>query len=163
MPAHRSPNLGRTLRKGEGTPEERFWDRVEKSDDGCWMWIAGTKNSGYGIFGPTHGEVWMAHRYAWTITHGPIPRGMHVCHTCDVKLCVRPDHLFLGTPKANMEDMRAKGRARWGTYNKVKTHCRNGHEFTPENTEITRKGTGRSCRICRRASSRRSYWRQRAA
>lgn len=146
MPAHRVANRGRSLRKGEGSAAERFWDRVEQSD-GCWLWVAGTKNSGYGVFAPTHGEVHMAHRYSWMLANGPIPDGMLVCHTCDVKLCVRPDHLFLGTAKENMDDMRRKGRATWGLYNKIKTHCKHGHEFTLENTEIDKRGR-RSCRTC---------------
>jgi hypothetical protein len=145
MPAHRSANLGRSLRKGEGTAADRFWDRVEKSD-GCWIWRAGTKNSGYGVFAPTHGDVHMAHRYSWFLHFGPVPDGMLVCHTCDTKLCVRPDHLFLGTPQANMEDMRQKGRARWGTYNAIKTHCKHGHEF--DETYRDQRGR-RMCRTCR--------------
>lgn len=160
MPPHGRVNLGKSLRKGEGTAEERFWDRVEKTQT-CWLWIAGTKNSGYGVFAPERDRTYMAHRYGWTLTRGPIPGGMLVCHTCDNKLCVRPEHLFLGTPKDNMDDMREKGRARWGTYNKVKTHCRNGHEYTPENTETDRRGR-RACRICRRANNRAAYRRHAA-
>jgi hypothetical protein len=52
----------------------------------------------------------MAHRVAWQLTHGPIPSGMDVCHTCDVKLCCRVDHLWLGTHAENMHDMTTKGR-----------------------------------------------------
>jgi hypothetical protein len=140
------------LGKGQGTTEARFWDRVQKTD-GCWWWTGFEKNSGYGSFSPKRGQTFAAHRYAWTLTHGAIASGMLVCHSCDTKLCVRPDHLFLGTHTDNMRDMRAKGRARWGEYNKIKTHCRHGHAFDEENTQYDAKGR-RVCRACRRYAFR---------
>lgn len=91
--------------------EERFWSRVKKSD-GCWEWTGPRKNSRshYGAFFPKQGEHWAAHRYAYTLAHGPIPDGLLVCHRCDNPPCVRPDHLFLGTDRANHDDMVSKGR-----------------------------------------------------
>jgi hypothetical protein len=88
----------------------RFWARVQKTD-ACWPWIGGKTKAGYGLFGPGNTKR-LAHRIAWELTHGPIPVGLFVCHTCDNPPCVRPDHLFLGTAGDNADDKHAKGRGR---------------------------------------------------
>lgn len=87
---------------------ERFWLNVEKSA-GCWEWIGAKRSTGYGQIVKDH-RNYLAHRVAWELTNGPIPDGMFVCHHCDNRTCVRPDHLFLGTTTDNMRDMVAKGR-----------------------------------------------------
>lgn len=86
----------------------RFWARVRQSD-GCWLWT-GCRVRGYGMT-KCDGRGQLAHRVAWQLTHGPIPDGMDVCHTCDEPACCRTSHLWLGTHKDNMRDMTAKGRA----------------------------------------------------
>ncbi len=91
-------------------PVLKFWANVDKSGE-CWEWTGGRTGTGYGVFGRPQVK---AHRYVWSIEYGPIPHGMFVCHQCDNPPCVRPDHLFLGTPSDNMQDMVAKGRARGG-------------------------------------------------
>jgi hypothetical protein len=89
----------------------RFWSKVAKGEgSGCWLWTAGSRQ-GYGQFGVAAGRVVDAHRISWELANGPIPAGLFVCHTCDVRICVRPDHLFLGTHSDNMQDMHRKGRA----------------------------------------------------
>ena len=94
-------------------PIARFWSKVDKSADGCWLWTAGKQKSGHGFFFPKHGKIVRAHRYAWEITNGAIPDGLEVCHNCpggDNPSCVNPAHLWLGTQADNMRDMTEKGR-----------------------------------------------------
>lgn len=91
------------------TTEERFWTKVEIIPfHECWEWIA-CKRFGYGRF-HTNGKSMSAHRISWQIHSGEIPKGLKVLHRCDNTSCVRPDHLFLGTQKDNVDDMCKKGR-----------------------------------------------------
>jgi HNH endonuclease len=92
---------------------DRFWRFVAKTEpNSCWPWLKGTLN-GYGRFNFNDTRM-LAHRYAWTITHGPIPDGLDVLHACDNPPCCNPAHLFLGTHQDNMADMMQKGRHRTG-------------------------------------------------
>lgn len=87
---------------------ERFWEKVRKSD-GCWEWIGAIFVTGYGAFS-FNGSPAKAHRIAWRLTNGEIPDGKMVCHHCDNRKCVRPDHLFLGGALENNRDMTIKER-----------------------------------------------------
>ena len=78
---------------------------------GCRLWWGGTVRKGYGRLGVAN-RHWLAHRAAWFVANGPIPEGMLICHRCDVRACISPDHLFLGTHADNTADMMAKGRKR---------------------------------------------------
>lgn len=86
----------------------RFWTKVDKNGD-CWVWTGCTDKDGYGE-ARIKGLGARAHRIAYALTHGPIPTGLCVCHTCDNPRCVRPDHLWLGTVSDNNRDRQQKGR-----------------------------------------------------
>lgn len=91
----------------------RFWAKVEKSPepDGCWIWLGTKTVDGYGRFRLSYapGNA-SAHRLSWEMHFGPIPEGMLVCHRCDVRACVQPSHLFLGTAGDNWRDCVSKDR-----------------------------------------------------
>lgn len=86
----------------------RFFERIQRADNGCWLWTGAKTEKGYGTL-VVKGKRRKAHRWAWFIRHGVMPDAC-VLHRCDTPACVRPDHLFLGTVQANNADCIAKGR-----------------------------------------------------
>lgn len=122
---------------------DRFWAKVDKTD-GCWLWSAARTADGYGNI-KVDGKARRAHRLAYELSVGEIPAGLDLDHLCRNRSCVNPDHLEPVTRRENV--LRGDGLA---ALRAKQTHCKSGHEFTPENT-YTGSG-GRSCRRCQVAA-----------
>lgn len=154
---HGSPLAGRDAGL---SPESRFWAMVDRGET-CWLWRGGVTPAGYGMFWLAGKNV-SAHRFSFQLHFGPVPTGVFVCHRCDVRSCVNPDHLFLGTPADNMADMVRKGRQYNGRG--VSATCRRGHAYTPENTrwDTRPNKNGRYCITCKREYDRERTRRARA-
>lgn len=117
------------------TAEARFWTFCERTG-GCWEWQGTLNTRGYGWF-----LCMGAHRFSWELQHGPIPAGMTVHHLCFNKACVNPAHMQLLTRSDH-------GRVQ----NPLPTHCRRGHERTPENTYFYSERR-RLCKTCSREAA----------
>lgn len=140
----------------EMTEAQRFWSHVDSSGD-CWFWTGALNIWGYGVFGT---KTISAHVWSYLNEVGPISLGLevdHLCHdpdACDLaakcphRRCVRPSHLQLCTPRANV--LRSNAPT---ALNARKTHCKWGHPFDAENT-INRPSGGRACRACKTTADR---------
>ncbi len=123
------------------TKEENFWLKVERVDSGCWLWRGCINAYGYGVFGkprPQRGTM-LAHRFAYQHFVAAIPDGLTIDHLCRVRNCVNPEHLEPVPYSVNRQ--REVER---------RTHCKNGHEMTPENTAFRKdRPNARECIACR--------------
>lgn len=140
----------------------RFWTHVRIPDsDGCWLWTGATR----GPAGRDYGMIWHngRNRPAAQVsvelhTGQPWPSGMDACHRCDNPRCVRPDHIFAGTPSDNWHDSKAKGRMR--NHYDGRAVCSKGHALTPDN--LNKRKRYKECRQCRNEQQR-AYRAARAA
>jgi hypothetical protein len=98
--------------------KNRIENKVELvTESGCWIWMGSTTSRGYGQLIDDN-KKYYAHRASYEAFVGEIPSGMYVCHRCDNRFCVNPSHLFVGTQKDNLQDMKIKGRSTRGEKNK---------------------------------------------
>ncbi len=142
------------------TVTDRFWAKVEKRPNGCWIWTASDDGKGYGRFWICGKQFVRAHRFAYEMLVGQIPDGMQIDHLCREHRCVNPDHLELVTNRENQ--LRGIG---FVAENARKTQCKNGHEFNDANTIFRRvrgNNVRRDCRACQRLSQRTYYQRKHA-
>lgn len=119
------------------------------SGSGCWEWQGFIQPFTKYAHMSYRGKQTSIHRLAYLLTRGPIPEGMNVLHSCDVRHCCNPDHLRLGTISDNKQDELQRGR----NYEANRTHCPRGHAYA-EHGKLQGRSTWRHCSICQRARQR---------
>jgi hypothetical protein len=104
--------MGRIYLNNHPTEEQRraaFFIRIRKQENGCHIWTGGLSSGGYGSTSYQDRMI-STHRLAWIFAHGPIPDNKWVLHTCDIRRCVNPGHLYLGDIYQNILDAKSRNR-----------------------------------------------------
>jgi hypothetical protein len=136
---HGSPDVLMKTRH-TGSPTERFWKHVKKSDS-CWLWTGQIHRNGYGLYTATH-KTFGAHRYAYADLVGPIPNGYQLDHMCHNRGCVNPDHLRVVTNKQNNENPSGLRSDNTSGYQGVTFSKRNGRWYAHVQHEGKKRGAG---------------------
>ncbi len=134
------------------TIEDRILNKVVVNPEtACWVWTGLMRNKLYGGLNFKKSRK-LAHRVSYETFVGPIPKGLVIDHLCRETRCVNPHHL---QPVSNKENiLRGSGHC---SVNSKKTHCKRGHEFTPENTRLYkqyRDNNRRECIECKKMHNR---------
>jgi hypothetical protein len=135
-------------------PELKLFSRMVMNGE-CWDWTGSLDGKKYGMI-RVCGVIKKTHRLSYEIFKGPIPAGLLVMHSCDNPKCFNPDHLLVGTNQDNVDDKMRKRRHRAFS----QTHCKHGHEFTPDNFYVRKSDNSRQCRECYRIRCRAHYWKR---
>ena len=145
---------------------------IPEPNSGCWLWLSSAHRNHRPYF-IVNGKRVLASRFAYRAFKGPITDGLWVLHTCHTSYCVNPEHLYLGTPSQNNQDMMRAGRHvsqhdpgrqramafRMLAARRAKLHCRRGHELSGDNLKVY--GGSRACKACRALAQSRFRQRRR--
>jgi hypothetical protein len=131
-----------------GSLAERFMKKVSpEPNSGCWLWFGSIDRKGYGQIREAGGtRLRVATHVALELAGRTLSSGQQVLHHCDVPACVNPDHLFIGTPRDNTQDMLRKGRGSKPPVAKEREACLRGHPLSEGNLYFC--GGVRRCREC---------------
>jgi len=129
----------KTKRWDDYRASDPFWGKVEKTET-CWLWTGSKCRGGYGVHGGKYINEKRVHRHSWTLHNGEIQEGINVLHKCDVRNCVNPDHLFLGSHADNMKDMKIKGRRKGVNSGENNGRAKLNNKKADEIRELYKKG-----------------------
>lgn len=131
--------------------KDRIKSNTTINERGCWVWQRHITPNGYGVIS-VNGKSSSAHRTSYTLFKGRIPEGFQIDHLCKVRSCVNPKHLEAVTAKENVRRSNS-----YAQQEASRTHCKYGHEFTPNNIYKASQGNGRNCRTCMRNRTKQRY------